>query len=142
MREGFAGFARGECRRGLESLVPWPGPFAALYLSCCFLLEGLKRSNVLSICRLRLSDAATGIERLITVVRDRLHFVGTDAARVFQYRPFVELQQPIHILPPVIKSQVLALFHSQFGLLQKDDHEPIESVDFIGGEVILRDNDR
>ncbi len=50
---------------------------------------------------------------------------------------FVEVQQPDHILPPVVEGELLALLHSEFGLFQEDDHQPVEGVHLVGGKVVL-----
>ena len=50
---------------------------------------------------------------------------------------FVEVQQPVHILPPVVEGELFALLHPQFRLFQEDDHQPVESVHFVAGKVVL-----
>lgn len=55
-----------------------------------------------------------------------------------QHRFVVELKQAIHILPPIVERQILAFLGAQFGLFQKDHHQPVQGVNFIGLQIVFR----
>lgn len=104
-------------------------------------LDLLQLPQVLQIGRQRLGVPTVGIESLVALLGDDLHPLVADAALAIEHRALVELQQAVHVLSPVVEGKVLALPGPQFGLLQEDDHQPVECVDLLGCEVVLGDDD-